>query len=405
VHYWGNESMKQILLAYAFISLIIIAVLSLLSYGYGAGYVYLYWREWQIQTNIWMMFIILASLSLFIQLLWLLIKRYLTREQRKLETVFNFKNLHPYEQLAVVWLLEAAQDQHQFIQNVFSQSGLLKGIIGSRLYWMQQRYPQALAILNQSNAMAFELAEIQRIEIYLSQNDGEQALTHLEFLNQHELSPWLNEVKSAYDLRLTGLWEKFAVQFPWMYLRSTKYGHLGSENKREWLKQLLVNFDQANIESLQNLQQRYLDLQDQIYSRDYDIKVLWLKLLSRMPEMSQQHEALVLHLLDEQFNQDVFYLWFQQQLLKQNPDYLMLEQRIDYWENKYPSLPVFTFAKWHVYSATARTAEADQLLELYPDNVMMNYLRIKSTLKGQDDLIKQLNLIFENNSNFVEIKI
>ena len=397
--------MKQILLAYAFISLIIIAGLSVLSYGYGAGYVYLYWREWQIQTNIWMIFIILASLSLFIQLLWLLIKRYLIREQRKLETVFNFKNLHPYEQLAVIWLLEAAQDQHQFIQNVFSQSGLLKGIIGSRLYWIQQQYPQALANLNQSNAMAFELAEIQRIEIYLSQNDAEQALTHLEFLNQHELSPWLNDVKSAYDLRLTSLWEKFAIQFPWMYLRSTKYGHLGTEKKQEWLQQLLLHFDQANVESLQNLQQRYLDLQDQIYSRDYETKVLWLKLLSRMPEMSQQHEALVLHLLDEQFNQDVFYLWFQQQLLKQNPDYLMVEQRIDYWESKYPSLPVFTFAKWHVYSATARTAEADQLLELYPDNVMMNYLRIKSTLKGQDDLIKQLNLIFENNANFVEIKI
>lgn len=224
--------MKQILLAYAFISLIIIAGLSVLSYGYGAGYVYLYWREWQIQTNIWMIFIILASLSLFIQLLWLLIKRYLIREQRKLETVFNFKNLHPYEQLAVIWLLEAAQDQHQFIQNVFSQSGLLKGIIGSRLYWIQQQYPQALAILNQSNAMAFELAEIQRIEIYLSQNDAEQALTHLEFLNQHELSPWLNDVKSAYDLRLTSLWEKFAIQFPWMYLRSTKYGHLGTEKNR-----------------------------------------------------------------------------------------------------------------------------------------------------------------------------
>lgn len=41
--------------------------------------------------------------------------------------------------------------------------------------------------------------------------------------------PWLNEVKSAYDLRLTSLWEKFAIQFPWMYLRSTKYGHLGTE--------------------------------------------------------------------------------------------------------------------------------------------------------------------------------
>mgnify|MGYP003598132621 FL=1 len=41
------------------------------------------------------------------------------------------------------------------------------------------------------------------------------------------------------------------------------------------------------------------------------------------------------------------------------------------------------------------------MLELYADNVMMNYLRVKSTLKGQDDLIKQLNLIFENNANFV----
>jgi hypothetical protein len=30
----------------------------------------------------------------------------------------------------------------------------------------------------------------------------------------------------------------------------------------------------------------------------------------------------------------------------------------------------------------------------------MSYLRIKSTLKEDDDLIKQLNLIFENDANF-----
>lgn len=397
--------MKQILLAYALVSLMIIAGLSVLSYGYGAGYVYLYWREWQVQTNIWVVFIFLACLSFIIQLLWLQIKRYLTRKQRKLETVFNFKNLHPYEQLAVIWLLDAEEEQHEFIEGIFSQSGLLKSIIESRFYGMQQQYPQALEKLNQSNAMAFELAEIQRIEIYLAQNDGEQALTHLEFLNQHELSPWLNEVKAAYDLRLTALWGKFAIQFPWMYLRSTKYGHLGTAKKQEWLQQLLLNFDQANSESLHNLQQRYLDLDVQIYSRNYEIKTLWLKLLSRMPEMSVQHEDLALHLLDEQFNQDVFYLWFQQQLLKQSPDYALVEQRIDYWESKYPSLPVFSFAKWYIYDATARVEEAQNILELYPDNVMMNYLRIKSTLKGQDYLIQQLNLIFENNANFVKIKI
>lgn len=397
--------MKQILQAYVFIGLIIVALLSILSYGYGAGYIYIYWRELQIQTNIWVLFVILMSLALSMQLLWLSIKRYLSQQQRKIETVFNFKNLHPYEQLAVVWLLEAAEDQQEFIQTVFSQSGLLKGIIDSRLYWMQHQYPEALAILNQTNPMAFELAEIQRIEIFLAQNNGEQALTHLEFLNQHELSPWLNEVKSAYDLRLTSLWGKFAIQFPWMYLRSTKYGHLGEIKKQEWLQQLLLNFDQPDIESLQNLQQRYLDLGGQIYNRNYTIKMLWLKVLSRIPEMSEQHEALALHLLDQQFNQDVFYLWFQQQLLKQNPDYLNIEEHINYWENKYPALPIFSFAKWHVYTATRREKEANQLLELYPDNILMNYLRIKSTLNGQDDLIQQLNLIFENNSNFVEMKI
>lgn len=397
--------MKQILLAYAFVSLIIIAVLSVLSYGYGAGYVYIYWRESQVQTNIWAVFVFLASFFLVVQLLWLYIKRYLSKQQRKIQTLFNFKNLHPYEQLAVIWLLDAEHEQQHFIQEIFSQSGVLKDIIDSKLDAMQQQYPQALMKLTQANPMAFELAEIQRIEIFLAQNKGEEALTHLEFLNQHELSPWLNEVKSAYDLRLTGLWGKFAIQFPWLYLQSTKYGHLGMSEKQEWLEQLLINFDQANSETLQNLQQRYLDLGDQIYSRNYAIKTLWLKLLSRMPEMSEKHEDLVLHLLDQQFNSEVFYLWFQQQLLKQNPDYLKVEQQIEYWEAKYPSLPIFSFAQWHIYMATEREQQAKQLLQRYPDNIMMSYLRIKSTLTGQDDLTQQLNLIFENNANFVEMKI
>ena len=191
--------MKQILWAYLFIALLVSAAFSILSYGYGAGYVYIYWREWQVQTTLWIMLIVLIVVSLIMQLLWLLMKRSLDQKQRKLQTVFDFKNLHPYEQLAVIWLLDAAQDQRDFIQSIFSKSGLLKGIMKSRLEVMQQHYPQALQTLNQSHSMAFELAEIQRIEIYLAQNDAQQALTHLEFLNQHQLSPWLAEIESAYD--------------------------------------------------------------------------------------------------------------------------------------------------------------------------------------------------------------
>lgn len=68
--------------------------------------------------------------------------------------------------------------------------------------------------------MAFELAELQRIEIYLSQQQGEQALTHLEFLNQHELSPWLIQVKSAYEQRLVALWGYLPYSFPgYIYAR------------------------------------------------------------------------------------------------------------------------------------------------------------------------------------------
>ena len=397
--------MKQILIAYGLVSLIAIAVLSVLSYGHGAGYVYVFWHDWQLQTNLWIVFIALALLSFSLHLVWLGLKRYLSREKRKAETVFDFKSLHPYEQLAVIWLLDAGRDQQAFIQNAFVQSGLLKSIIDARLYLMQEQFPEALSALSQSNAMAFELAELQRIELFLAQEDAEQALTHLEFLNQHELSPWLKDVQTAYEACLKELWGRFAILFPWLYLRSTQYGHLDQDVKKAWLKRLLIKFDQANYENLEDLKQRYLDLSDQIFSRSYDVQLLWLKLLARMPDMSEQHEHLSIYLLNQQFNSEVFYLWFQQQLLKQQPDYVDLQQHIEAWEAKYTSVPVLSFAKWHIYTALGMQEQADALLSLYPDNVLMNYLRIKSTLNGDEDLIKQLNLIFENNANFVEMKI
>ena len=396
--------MKQILLAYLFVCLLGIAVLSILSYGHGAGYVYLYWREWQLQTTLWFLAASLVSVSFLMHCIWYAIKQYRSREKRKTETVFSFSRLHPYEQLAVIWLLNAAQDQRDFIQQSFTKSGLLKHIIDARLSWGQQQYTHALTALNQSNPMAFELAELQRIEIYLSQQQGEQALTHLEFLNQHELSPWLIQVKTAYEQRLVALWGVFAMQFPWLYLRSTQYGHLDQEVKKTWLEQLLLAYDQATQDDLFYLQQRYLDLKPQIFDRDYSVKLLWLKLLFRMPEMSAEHEVLAIHLMEQQFNQDVFYLWFQQQLLRQNPDYDAIAQQISHWETKYPALPVLSFAKWHVLQATGYTDQAQQLLDLYPDDIRMSYLRIKAALQDREDLLQQLNAVFESNVNFIEIK-
>lgn len=397
--------MKHLLLIYLLASLLLFALFSVLSYGYGGGYAYIYWREWQFQSSVWGLIALFIFISLTAQLSWLLSKRYFTREQRKKETALRFKDLHPYEQLGIVWLLDAAKDQQVFIERVFTQSGLLNNIIDAQFDYKNGDYETALLSLEKSAPMAFELAELQRIDIFLEQHETEKALTHLEFLAQHQLSPWLSEIETAYQQRITTLWGKLALQKPWVFLRSIQYGLLDAEHRDLWLQQLLIQFDQASVDDLAALQQRYLALQSEIQTRPYSSKVLWLKLLARMPEMSVQHSDLALHLLQEHFDPEVFYLWFQQQLLKQIPDYNDVEQRIIQLEQRYTSVPMLTFAKWHIYMATQRQHEAEQLLNLYPDNILMSYLRIKSVFGDDPDLIKQLNLIFENDVNFLNFKI
>lgn len=397
--------MKHLVLIYFLASILLFALFAVLSYGYGHGYAYIYWREWQFQSSAWGLIALFIFVSFLAQLFWLLGKRYFVREQRKKETILNFNDLHPYEQLGIVWLLDSAKDQQLFIERIFTQSGLLSDIVDAQFDYKNGDFDTALQHLDRSAPMAFELAELQRIDIFLEQQETEKALIHLEFLMQHQLSPWLTEVETAYQQRITTLWGKLALQKPWLFLQTTQFGLLDAEHRDLWLQQLLIQFDLASVDDLAALQQRYLALQSEIQARPYSSKVLWLKLLARMPEMSLQHEDLALHLLQEHFDPEVFYLWFQQQLLKQIPDYSYVEQRIIQLEQRYASVPMLTFAKWHVYVATQRPLEAEQLLTLYPDNILMSYLRIKSMLGDNLDLIKQLNLIFENDVNFLNFKL
>ena len=81
-------------------------MLSVLSYSAGAGYVYVLWHNIQIQTNIWVLIFFGVILSFLLHIAWLLLKRYLNREKRKLEQVLSFEQLHPFEKLGVLWLLD-----------------------------------------------------------------------------------------------------------------------------------------------------------------------------------------------------------------------------------------------------------------------------------------------------------
>lgn len=397
--------MKQIVLLYALITLICIALLSLLSYGAGPGYVYVLWHGVQLQTNLWLVVIGLLLLGFISNAALYSIRKYVRREKLKVQHVLRYEELHPFERLGVLWLLGAEAQQTSYVQPVFDQSALLQSIVQANLLTRQGQPNEALQLLESSSVDAFELAELERIKAYLALNQGDQALTHLEFLKGHQLSPWLQGLEQSYQQKLVQLWGDFAVQFPWTYLKSTQYGHLETATKLNWLAELLKTIDSASDDDLQLLKERYLQQQEHIESLNYDIRTLWLKLLSRLPEMSSYHYVLAVHLLSERFEQDVFYLWFQQQLLKQNPDYTSVEHQINAWQMKYPSMPVLSFALWHIYMATERQVEAQQLLDLYPENILMNYLRIKATLDGDELLIQQLNAVFENDSNFIQVKI
>ena len=397
--------MKQVLWIYALLSLSILALFSVLSYGQDHGYVYIHWLGWQLQTNLWVLLIVLILLSGLGYLIWLVIKAYLNRQQRKHTQIESFKHLHPYEQLAVIWLLDAAQEQSALIAAVFQPSGVLKGVMSSKLNILNANYDAALKDLNFSHSMAFELAELQRIEIYLKQNQGEQVLTHLEFLQQHQLSPWLAPISQSYQQRLAALWEAFAVQFPWLYLHRQSAHQLSLSAEQAWLSELSRQFEQASESDKQQLQQYYQQIQVQLADQSYEIRVLWLKLYSRLETDLTQQRLWAEQLLAEQFNQDVFYLWFQQQFLAAQADYALIEQKILLWKNKYSNLPVLDFAQWHIYQAKGDCTAADELLTCYPEHILFHYLRIKSRLNNHPDLLKQLNTIFENNVHYMSIKL
>lgn len=398
--------MKQLLMSYAIICVVVIAVLSLLSYGSGAGYVYVFFHGWQLQTNIWVLCGLLGLVSFLGQMLWLLCKKYLTRKKRIQTEVFSFSALHPYEKLAILWLLEADQEKKGMVQGIFDQSGLLKDVVHASFLWKQQQFDLALNLLNDAPSNAFELAELQRIELYLANQKGHEALTHLEFLNQHELSPWLMDIQQGYQHKLTTLWGRFAIVFPWLYLTSTRFGHLNETDKTQWLTQILATFEQATFEDLENLKERYLLMRDDyIFLSIYENKLLWLKILARLPEMAVEHEQLVELLLQERFNSEVFYMWFEQQLLCSCPDYIKIEETIEQWENKYSEVPIFAFAKWHIYQATQQKEKANQLLMLYPNHILMSYLRVKDKIQNDEGLIQELNIIFENDANFLKLNL
>ena len=113
--------MKHIFQIYALLSLLIIAAMSVLSYGAGAGYVYVLWHDIQVQTNLWVVVFFALFVSFLLQILWLWLKRLMVKVKRQQDNMLSFNQLHPYEQLGVIWILQAAEGQQRFIKQTFDK--------------------------------------------------------------------------------------------------------------------------------------------------------------------------------------------------------------------------------------------------------------------------------------------
>lgn len=399
--------MKNILITYAVLFLLSMLGMATLGWLFGAGYIYIFFAGWQLQTSLWILLFLLLSFSFLLQLGWIYARKYAVRKKREQDSIFTFNALHPYEKLAVLWLLDATQEKNTFVEQIFQQSGLLNAVIKAQFLKQGGAYTQALDALNEIPEHAFELAQLQRIDIYLLQHQATEALSALSLLSHHQLPMWLDDVKEGYYAYLNSLWQKFSILFPWDYLQANKHAHLKEFDKVPWLTALLTQFDQANFEDIETLKQHYQQTYHYKLMNEggFEEKVLWLKVIARFVDLEIQKEELIQSILSEKFDQDVFYLWFEQKMLTAQPNYEEIEKQVNYWENKYTQLPILAFVKWHIYQATQRLNEADILLTQYPEHILMIYLRLKVKLKDDEELIQQLNILFESDTNFLKLNI
>lgn len=373
---------------------------------FGAGYVYIYFAGWELQTNIWILWAMILIICFCIQSIYVVTTSFLARQKLKTKQATSFLALHPYEKLAVLWLLDAQTEKEPMVRQIFMHSGMLNHIVDAFFLYKKQLFNDGHAALSQTPPDAYELKEILYIDALLDQGEQEQAFTHLEALSKHEPSAWLVDVKQGYEQAISRLWGKFAFKFPWAYLKTTHYGRLSVSDNTAWLMAILERFESSNITQQNELKERYISLKNScIQDTVRKNKVLWLKILSRCKGVLYEQEYLSRHLLNEQFDQDVCFMWFEQRMSVIQPNYTEIEQQVGVWQQRYTEAPIFNFMKWYIYQATERYLEASQLLTTFPDHVLMNYLRIKSKIQHDSTLSDQLNQIFETNPHFLKIQI
>lgn len=405
--------MRDRILSYLCLCLVLIVAFVVASFDRGFGYVYIQWLGWQFQSNLFAILLTLFVMMGLLSLVWLAIRRLFRRNLQKHIVPNSFQDLHPYERLGVVWLLNAERSEQTRILSVYDQSELLKALIQAKLMLNQGQLDEAKHCLETTKTPLFELVKLLKIDAALIEKDQAFALEQLEFLTVQPLSAWLHPVEPAYRAELQQKWLQLSQTCPWWLFKASHQPVFDDEQQLLWLQALLDQRDVADIED----QQAFFKWFEQIKATDtlktlpLANKITILKLLNEYEvwirqypqdshhQIPNDHQIQVIdfaqQILQERFVPEVLYIWLNQTLKQHDVNLNDLEQRIDAWEQLYPAQPSLTFAKWHLYRHQGRFEYADALLTQFPDDPYMAYLRLQQAFASSNSLQNDLKRLLQ----------
>ena len=376
--------MRNVILAYFILFLLLVGIFIVLSFHAGFGYVFMQWHGWQLQTNLFLVLILFFISLIAIYACWYGLKQIFRRNIQNHLQPKSFQKLHPYERLGILWLLKAEAFEQQQIISTYQASALLHPLIRAQMSLNQLDTSSAKDWLKQSKNPLFELAELLKIDIALVEENHAEAFERIEFLSVQPLSTWLQPVATAYQAQLQQKWLQLSLQYPWKMFDATHQPQFDQAQNVLWLQALFQFRERADERVIDQLKTWIENQKSMINDYPVEHKIILLKLMVQFEQFDLQSFAFAEQILEERFVPDVLYIWLDQVFEHAHLDIDVIASKIEAWSTQYPAQRSIAFAKWHIAQAQGKIDEANELLTQYPEDPYMAYLRIKSALPSDD---------------------
>lgn len=372
----------------------------LLSLYDGAGYVMLSWLGWQVQTSVSLLLIsgLLGSVLIGYSLKLL---RQLWRKFRPAypERITNFQQLHPFEQLGCLWLLDAKTTHQAALKAIFDRSRYLKPSVSAYLYRENGNYELAWQALSHKGSLQ-ELLNLQKIELLIAEKKYQQAIEALQQLTHQPATAFVQSLNAAWNNYIQSLWAKLALDQPWLILSIHPIPSFSTAQQLGWLTALVQQFNQSEVSQQTQLLALYDAVQQQPdFLIDIQSAQQWLLLLNALPDEFDniliRRQWLADELIKLEFNPIVLTIWMQSQIKQDTLECSYFTQRLDNLAQRYPGQPSIALAQYHQWLANGQPENAQAILQQWQQHPDFSYLRLQQALVGQPELLADLAVLYD----------